>query len=54
MVLMELNDVNKLLLYESHFHKKGFDTISRAATKYHSQINVHAVYDRNFNDAKNN
>ena len=54
MVLMELKNVNKLLLYESYFHKKGFDTINRAATKYHNQINAHAVYDRNFNDTENN
>ena len=32
-VLMELNDVNKLLVYENYFHRNGHDTINRTVVK---------------------
>ena len=28
-VLMEVDDYNKLLVYEDFFHKQGFDTLNR-------------------------
>lgn len=33
MVLMEINDMNKLLVYENHLHKNGHDTINRTVAK---------------------
>ena len=33
MVFMELNDVNKLLVYENYLHKQGHDTINRTTAK---------------------
>ena len=32
-VMMEVNDVNKLLTYEKAFHQKGYDTINRTRAK---------------------
>ena len=28
-ILLELNDYNKLLVYEDYFHKQGFDTLNK-------------------------
>ena len=28
-VLLEVNNINKLLVYEDYFHKQGMDTINR-------------------------
>ena len=33
MVLMEVNEIEKLLIYEDYFHKRGFDTINRSRAK---------------------
>ena len=32
-ILMEVNDVNKLLTYEKSFHPKGYDTINKTRAK---------------------
>ena len=32
-VLMEVNDISKLLVYENYFHKRGMDTINREKSK---------------------
>ena len=33
-VLMEVNDISKLLVYENHFHKRGMDTINKEKSKF--------------------
>ena len=33
MILMEVNEVEKLLVYEESFHKRGFDTINKTRAK---------------------
>ena len=33
MILMEVNDINKLLTYEKSFHQKGYDTINTIRAK---------------------
>ena len=32
-IFMEVNNVDKLLVYESYFHKKGYDTLNRDRAK---------------------
>ena len=40
-VLMEVNDIKKLLVYENYFHKRGMDTLNKEKSKIWCVIKNH-------------